>query len=269
MINDTSMLKIVFSAKGETVVDKKWKAQDREEGFARLYYVHSGNATIWHHGQQFDLTPHQIYLIPPKSNMRYQCNNSCEIAWVHFNTSLYGHLDLFKLQDFSFVHIPENHKSIHKQMQEMIFLLEQEDMFSQLRSKSLLLELVSLFFKFQHQQAHELNNDKITRLTPVLNYIDSHLGEQIRLAKLAKLASYEKTYFSTLFKQVFSISPIAYIQNKRIEKAKSLLRNTNAKLEAIAQDLAFKDAFHFSKTFKKITGEPPSEFRKKISQRMP
>jgi len=268
-MNDTSMLKIVFPAKGITVVDKKWNTQGVAAPFAKLYYIVSGNAQIWHHGQEFDLIPERIYLIPPETEATYQCKRKCKIVWIHFNIYLYGHLDLFKLHGFSFVHIPKDHRLINEKMRTMISLLGKQDMCSQLRSKSLLLELVSDFFKFQNKKERDLNEEKIIRLTPALNYIDSHLGEQTRLAKLAKLAAYEKTYFSTLFKQLFAASPIQYIQNKRIEKAKSLLRNTNMKLEAVAQELGFKDAFHFSKTFKKITKEPPGEFRKRISKITP
>ena len=269
MINDTSMLKIVFSTKGHATLDKNWTGACKHENYARLYYILTGEAEIWHHGKKFLLTPGRLYLIPPQSNMRHRCRDSFEIVWVHFSISLYGYLDLFEAQNFSFVHLPENPEEVEKNMLELQNLLDQSDIFSQLRSKALLLKLVSKFFKYQPSKNQFQDQEKISRLSPVLNYIDQHLGDSIKLSELAKLAAYEQTYFSTLFKQVFGISPIKYIQNKRIEKAQSMLRCGNLKLSAIAEDIGFIDAFHFSKTFKKITGENPSEFRKKHPSLIP
>ena len=269
MSNNTSMLRIVCAQSGLKSFTKEWVGPGSNENFARLYFITAGEAEIWHHGQKFTLIPGKLYLIPPHSYMRHRCQKSFKVAWLHFNISLYGYLDLFEAQSFSFVHVPENSDEAKSDMLELLASLEQADMFSQLRSKALLFKLVSNFFKFHPEGNRTQDQGKIDRLTPVLDYIDKHLGEQIKLAELAKLAAYEQTYFSSLFKQVFGISPIKYIQNKRIDKAQSLLRNSNLKLSAIADELGFIDAFHFSKTFKKITGENPSEFRKNLPRMVP
>lgn len=269
MQNDTSMLRIIFSMKGRKSFGKEWTGTSSDETYARLYFIIGGEAEIWHHGEKFVLTPGRLYLVPPHSCMRHRCQQSFEVAWIHFNISLYGYRDLFEARSFSFSHIQENSDKLETDMLELISLLDRQDMFSQLKSKSLLFNLVANFFQFQPERERQEDQAKITRLTPALNFIDKHLGEQIKLAELAKLAAYEQTYFSSLFKQVFGISPIKYIQNKRIEKAQSLLRTSNLKLSAIADELGFIDAFHFSKTFKKLTGENPSEFRKNLPRMVP
>lgn len=188
---------------------------------------------------------------------------------MHFNISLYGYLDIFDIHDFDFFYIPETSEHRHDQMLSLVSSIDRKDMFGQLRAKSILLDIVACFFKFQRYSEVCYDRDKREDFMPVLEYIDKHLGERIRLADLAEIAAYEKTYFSTLFKRIFSISPFQYIQEKRIEKAQSMLRNTDAKLSVIADELGFNDAFHLSKTFKKMTGESPSDFRERIPRQMP
>jgi len=269
MLNSTSMLKIVYSAKGHMTLDRNWTGSSLKETFSRLYYIISGEAEIWHHEEKFLLVPGRLYLIPPNSNMRYRCRESVTIGWVHFNIFIYGHLDIFEDRIVSFVYIPENKQEAEQYMLEMLDLFERQDMFSQLRSQSLLFKQVCNFFKFNAERELLSKTEKDIRLTAVLEYIDIHLGESLKLADLAKIAAYEQTYFSSMFKQHFSVSPIKYIQNKRIEKARSLLRYGNQKLSAIADELGFSDVFHFSKTFKKITGESPTVFRKRIPTQIP
>jgi transcriptional regulator GlxA family with amidase domain len=102
-----------------------------------------------------------------------------------------------------------------------------------------------------------------------LNHIEKHLGEKLSVTELAKKVSLERAYFSTLFSKIFKISPALYINRKRIERAQKLLCETDLKLEALAQELGFTDAFHLSKTFKKFTGVSPSEFRKRKANLIP
>lgn len=69
-------------------------------------------------------------------------------------------------------------------------------------------------------------------------------------------------YLRKRFTKLTGISPNQYRQDRRIEKACSLLTTSGHNMDAIAQELGFCDAFHFSKTFKKMIGQSPSDFRR-------
>jgi two-component system response regulator YesN len=70
-------------------------------------------------------------------------------------------------------------------------------------------------------------------------------------------------YFGNLFKKTTGISFAQYVTNLRIEKAKELFQNPYAKVYEIAQSVGFEDYTYFSKTFKKVTGSSPSEYRRR------
>ena len=110
---------------------------------------------------------------------------------------------------------------------------------------------------------------KLRRLLPVLKHIDENLGRGISVPELARVASYEKSHFSTLFAGLFGVPPMRYVNRKRIERVQLILARSNAKLEELAREFGFSDAFHLSKTFKRETGLSPREFRKSKRESVP
>lgn len=99
------------------------------------------------------------------------------------------------------------------------------------------------------------------RFREALAYIDAHLAEPPRVSELARVSHLERTYFSRLFQSQMGVKPAAYILRRRIEKAKQRLWTTEEPLRAIAESLGFSDAFHLSKSFKRLVGMSPSDFR--------
>ena len=77
--------------------------------------------------------------------------------------------------------------------------------------------------------------------------------------------SYE--VFRRRFRKLAGVSPNHYRQTRVIDQASRLLFITRKTLAEIAAELGFCDEFHFSKTFKKITGQSPTEFRREFLAR--
>ena len=95
-------------------------------------------------------------------------------------------------------------------------------------------------------------------------YINQNLNENLTLDVLARIANMNKTYYSTTFKKVTGLSVWEYILNMRIELAISYLVMNKEKynISEIAQLCGFNNATNFNKTFKKVTGKTPSEYKK-------
>jgi AraC-like DNA-binding protein len=92
-------------------------------------------------------------------------------------------------------------------------------------------------------------------------YFRAHLGEKITLASVARHLAMSPSSFSHRFTRQAGRSPMAALTAMRIEFAKGLLLR-GLKMEAIAFQTGFFDAFHFSKTFRKLCGMSPSQFRR-------
>ena len=91
-------------------------------------------------------------------------------------------------------------------------------------------------------------------------YIQTTPPQDISLDAIAKLLSYNKAYFTTIFKKNFGMSFIDYVNNYKIEKAREYIRKGNYNLNDVAMKSGFNYYAYFFKKFKAITGISPSDF---------
>ena len=102
-----------------------------------------------------------------------------------------------------------------------------------------------------------------TEVADAINYINSNYDKSISLQAVSEHVSVSPNYLTSLFKKELNLSFIDYITEVRIKKSKELLLDTYMKSYEIAEKVGFSDGSYFSRTFKKITGVRPNEFRRK------
>jgi AraC family transcriptional regulator len=98
--------------------------------------------------------------------------------------------------------------------------------------------------------------------TRVVDFIEAHLADDVRLSALAGLVDLSPYHFSRAFKQSFGVSPHRYHVGRRIERAKMLLAERSHSVTSIALAVGFAETSSFSTAFRKITGLSPSEYRR-------
>lgn len=96
----------------------------------------------------------------------------------------------------------------------------------------------------------------------IKNYISQHYREELTLEGLASLVYLSPTYLSKLFKRETGENLSTYMQNVRIDMAKTLLRTTPLKTYEVAERVGISDPVYFSRIFKKVVGVKPKDFRK-------
>lgn len=91
------------------------------------------------------------------------------------------------------------------------------------------------------------------------------------LEELAKQAGLSRTLLAERFRRTMGDTPLSYLRSLRVQKAMTLLAEAEPTLEHVARAVGFNDAFSFSKVFKKIVGQSPSDFRRqaKLDQTSP
>lgn len=93
-------------------------------------------------------------------------------------------------------------------------------------------------------------------------YIEEHYYENLMQVDVAQRVGISAGYLSTLFQKQLSVGFVDYLNEIRIEHACTYLRQSYLKTYEIAYKVGFKDEKYFSKVFKKIKGQSPSEYRK-------
>ncbi|MCS7458671.1 helix-turn-helix domain-containing protein [Paenibacillus doosanensis] len=101
----------------------------------------------------------------------------------------------------------------------------------------------------------------------VLNYIHEHYQEDLTQPLLAELASMPTSQFSHLFKVETSMTLTDYIIAFRMEKAKEWLRESDCKVAEIADRLRYNNPQNFIRSFKRLCGMTPGEYRSKYSSK--
>ncbi|MCC6423532.1 MAG: helix-turn-helix transcriptional regulator [Phycisphaerales bacterium] len=107
-----------------------------------------------------------------------------------------------------------------------------------------------------------LHGDLLTRAH---GFMRANLHKPISLPDFAEHLQMTESGFSHAYKRLAGISPMLKLRQLRIQAAKSHIATGQYSLARIARLTGFADAFHLSRTFKKITGQSPSNFRKKIN----
>ena len=102
------------------------------------------------------------------------------------------------------------------------------------------------------------------RIKAALHLIHSQPERHFSVADLSKAVSLDESYFIRLFRKNISVSPVRYIIEKRMERAKNLMLFSSAGLQEIARETGYDYYHHFSNQFKKWIGVTPKQFKQKV-----
>ena len=101
-------------------------------------------------------------------------------------------------------------------------------------------------------------NDAIAR---VKRHVREHLAGPLRLDDLAGVACLSRYHFGHAFKTATGLSPMEFVRQTRVEAARTLLLTSDLPLSAIADLVGFRDEFHLSRVFRRLTGHSPRHVR--------
>lgn len=94
------------------------------------------------------------------------------------------------------------------------------------------------------------------------DYIDYHFMHRVTMDELCALLSVTPQHICRVFKYCTGMRPMEFIQRRRIEEAKKLLRTTGYEVEQIAMWCGFESSSYFCRVFKKLERVTPSEYRR-------
>lgn len=98
-------------------------------------------------------------------------------------------------------------------------------------------------------------------------YILENLDSPLRLDDVAGHANVSSYYFCKVFKQATGITFTEFVNRQRVERAKRLLVDPEARVTEIAYDVGFQSLSQFNRSFLKIVGESPTEYRRRLRKK--
>lgn len=129
-------------------------------------------------------------------------------------------------------------------------------------------ELSRIHRKLVYDFAAEMAEIKKSETVPknlrlALDYIYDHLNENIGIGEIADYVAISESQLRRDFQRYFSLSPLKFIQEKKIEFAENRLVYSDISYVDLANDLGFASHSYFIKIFKEHTGMTPMEYRNK------
>jgi AraC family transcriptional regulator len=100
------------------------------------------------------------------------------------------------------------------------------------------------------------------RLRRVIEHVQAHLADELRIATLASLVGLSAGHFQRAFRATTGRTPLAHITHCRVEAAKRLLATGDAPVSTIAAEVGFGSPSHFARTFRAATGLSPGDYRR-------
>jgi AraC-like DNA-binding protein len=107
------------------------------------------------------------------------------------------------------------------------------------------------------KEAEDLNR----RLLRARDAMDRAYAEPLDIRAMAAVACLSEAHFIRSFRVVFGETPHRYLRRRRVERSMFLLRETDRSVTDVCFDVGFTSLGTFSRTFREIVGEPPSDYR--------
>lgn len=219
--------------------------------------------------------PGDIYIINSHEVHETKCTRNAIYLCIHIDPNTMLHfVPTFDQMRFSLVFDPEDqvkamaYEQLRSHMQEILrqTMEESEGGVHKLERQARLYAVTALLVKHFSQplavEETKLQRSDMTRLEPLLEYIQLHHGEELPLDEASDFMGLNKEYFCRLFKKNMGVSYLQYVYQVRTTAVCRELETTEDPIGEIADRHGFRDPKMLNQYFREIYGCTPSEKRK-------
>lgn len=186
-------------------------------------------------------------------------SSNWKIAWVHFNgKTVKGIYDKYLDRNGTNVFKPTSISNYQEILNKIYDLSISNDY---LKDMYIYNNLSNLLTTIMSETIYEENRKKYN-LEEIRNYLDQNYLKDISLDNLSSVFFINKFYLTRTFKDKYGITINNYLLEKRISKAKELLRYGNISIDQVAKECGIDDQNYFSRLFKKVEGISPKDYKK-------
>lgn len=222
-----------------------------------IYTFQNGKSLHASSGSFLYLPKYSSYSFKPKYRGEVYCIN------LQCNDDVFGDVNP---DDKAFVFTLKRTTEVESIYKKVIREMYLKKPYYYLNVNSLVYELASIIFN--EKEAEYAPSSVKNKLLPAINYIDEHYIENdISIPFLASLCEMSENYFRRLFIKYYGTSPIKYINEKKMNYAYEFLKSGLYSVIETAALTGFSDVGYFSRLYKRIKGEMPSDTTKYYKER--
>ncbi len=231
----------------------------------------AGEYEIGHSGSRATVGAGELFLVGPNVPMtithRFADAGCMAAQWVHVRFTLYKSIDAMSLIDMPMRVTGQDAAEIGEVIGELLGLPKGGSIASSIVAAARISELAYCLLGLicavsTVKPGGELLLGHSAKMAPVLTYIHEHISGPIQVADLASVACMSESHFYAAFRDAFGQPPMDYVRGLRIAAAARMLAGSAATVVEIADATGFASPYHFSRVFKRETGQSPTEYRR-------
>lgn len=220
-------------------------------------YILSGSGKYTSDGTTITAKQGDVLFLPHKSRyLKEVSDNNFTHIYVNF------FFDSTEIREIE-VYQSSNISALDSSFKKLLKLWKFGDFSDIAECKSILYHIYSTIISsaiFSYIPNHQ--RSAVNKAIKLIN--ENFCNPELSSGRIAKSAEMSEVHFRRIFKQLYRTSPIKYIQNLRIEKAKSLLTDDSLSIADISSECGFTSSYYFARVFKKETGMTPTGFKNQI-----
>lgn len=254
-----------------------WKIDPQVLDRNGLFYIWKGKGWVEHDGRRMDALPGDLFI--SRAGLRFSSGHDPQRPVTVLSTAFelrtaHGKDPLRRFELPSRLRLSGKERAtVLRLFTELAAELQDSSPRAKLAARGLLLILLAEVLRLAQSLPAACKTGGLaplpgeeTRVNSVLNYIDRNLAQPLELCSLAKIAHVSPVYFSALFRRQMGQPPMAYVRQRRLDLARSLLASGDQSVEEIAREVGFEDPFHFSRAFHRHVGTSPSAYRASLKK---
>lgn len=242
---------------GSFVCDERYHIE--RDGFASclLILTHAGQGVLEMDGKKYICAKSTLTLIDCSKPHKYHADGHWEFLWLHF----YGKNAKELVTRLLSVQGPTAHIDQTSLVYRFFQILIADGCTCLLENEMRNASYIQFFLSEMMKERRSNGSPRQTLVNSAIGYIESHYRETISVEDIARYLSLSRSAFYQAFRQETGSSPYDFILNKRLNRAKELLKTTPATISAICEEIGFNSEANFIKTFRAKTGMTPRKFR--------
>jgi AraC-like DNA-binding protein len=254
------MGEFIITEGGFTCCGSSWQSHGwLTEPSHKLYIISSGCGSYAIPGHEVALQPGRLYCIPGGRRHRHGQAEAMQVHWLHLRAlsplvelrlAALDRIRDWPLRDW------EWWRPVWSAIPDW---MASRDLAGELRLQGLISAVLA-----EVLGGSTAGESLDPRLEAALRWMDAHCLEHPPLPVAARIAGLAPAVFHRRFSAAFSCTPRAWMEDRRLDHARSLLREPGATVQAVAASCGYANPFHFSRVMSRRLGVSPSQVRARL-----
>lgn len=266
---------VLFSITAITHKDSEYTTYYHDHDFVELSIIRSGQLEYLIEGKKYTLKKDDVLIFNPGVHHQAIINTDTVCGELHIGIGNL-HIDGAESNYMNVSKWPPiiSMKKYQNEFEECCKEIEKEERLRSLGHSFMLKALTMKLILIIYREMDELSvptslqgtdlasRDKKIIVQSIIDYMREYYMTDISLDNISKNMYLSPVYISKIFKEEIGTSPINYLIQIRLEKAKEMMENEDLPVNVVAKSVGYEDAYYFSKLFKKYYGSAPSTYIK-------